>query len=149
MELNLFKNNKNESHDIVGDFIKELNNFLTKNSAQENQTVQTIVEKQDENEELTVENSESQSLDSENVETNFKLDNNHKENHLYLVTSDRNNQIYLWDFTDKPEYEFEEKNIPPELLDVAKEGAMLQFKNGTFTLYSELGYDMLFDEENK
>lgn len=149
MELNLFKNNKNESHDIVGDFIKELNSFLTKNSAQENQTVQTIVEKQDENEELTVENSESQSLDSENVETNLKLDNNHKENHLYLVTSDRNNQIYLWDFTDKPEYEFEEKNIPPELLDVAKEGAMLQFKNGTFTLYSELGYDMLFDEENK
>ena len=62
------------------------------------------------------------------------------------MTSDRNNQIFLWDFTDKPEYEFEEKNIPPELKDVAKEGAMLKYENGTFILYSQEGYDMLFDE---
>ena len=143
MELNLFKNNKdnNESKNIVGDFINELTNFLNNNSE--------ITQKSPD-----VENEISNSLSFENQEdfihddlqNNQNLDENHKEGHLYFVTSDRNNQIFLWDFTDKPEYEFEEKDIPPELKDVAKEGAMLKYENGTFILYSEEGYDMLFDE---
>lgn len=145
MELNLFKNDKNDnSHNIVGDFINELTGFLNKNLEANNTS--TIVEN-----DLSIEaNSEIQECKNDNIqdtEVAQEMDSNHIEGHLYFVTSDRNNQIYLWDFTDKPEYEFEEKNIPPELKDVAKEGAMLKYENGTFILYSEEGYDMLFEDE--
>ena len=143
MELNLFKNNKdnNESKNIVGDFINELTSFLNKNSqiAQKSSDVENEISNS-----LSFENQED--FINDDLQNNQNLDKNHKEGHLYFVTSDRNNQIFLWDFTDKPEYEFEEKNIPPELKDVAKEGAMLKYENGTFILYSEEGYDMLFDE---
>lgn len=143
MELNLFKNNKdnNESKNIVGDFINELTNFLNKNSqiAQKFSDVENEISNS-----LSFEKQED--FINDDLQNNQNLDENHKEGHLYFVTSDRNNQIFLWDFTDKPEYEFEEKNIPPELQDVAKEGAMLKYENGTFILYSEEGYDMLFDE---
>ena len=143
MELNLFKNNKenDEPHNIVGDFINELADFLNKNSQSANASAI------EENNLSTQTDSDNRKLENNNIQDSKKsqeLDENHKEGHLYFVTSDRNNQIYLWDFTDKPEYEFEEKNIPPELQDVAKEGAMLKYENGTFTLYSEEGYDMLF-----
>ena len=69
-----------------------------------------------------------------------------KEGHLYFVTEDRNNEIYLWDFTDKPKHEFKEIITSVELQKVAKEGAMLQYKNGKYELYSPYGYDMLHNE---
>ena len=142
MELNLFKNNKdnNESENIIGDFINELTNFLNKNS----HPSKTSHDIENEISNNNLENQED--FINDDLQNNQNLDENHKEGHLYFVTSDRNNQIFLWDFTDKPEYEFEEKNIPPELKDVAKEGAMLKYENGTFILYSEEGYNMLFDE---
>lgn len=74
---------------------------------------------------------------------NKELQGDRKEGHLYLVTEDRNGEVYLWDFTDKPEHEFKEVITSEELLKVAKEGAMLQYKNGKYELYSEDGYDML------
>ena len=43
--------------------------------------------------------------------------------------------------------EFKEKITDKELLKIAKEGAMLQYKNGKYELYSQNGYDMLFEEE--
>lgn len=85
----------------------------------------------------------STSLQSKNIQIN----KNRKEGHLYLVTEDRGNEIYLWDFTDKPKNEFKEIISSEELLSVAKEGAMLQFKNGKYELYSTDGYDMLYNEE--
>lgn len=143
MELNLFKNKKenNESKNIVEDFINELTSFLNKKSH--------IVQQSADVENETSDNpsfEKQENFFNDNLKNNQNIDKNHIEGHLYFVTSDRNNQIFLWDFTDKPEYEFEEKNIPPELKDVAKEGAMLKYENGTFILYSEEGYDMLFDE---
>ncbi len=75
-----------------------------------------------------------------------ELQENRKEGHLYLVTEDRNGEVYLWDFTDKPKHEFKEVITSDELLKVAKEGAMLQYKNGKYELYSENGYDMLEEE---
>lgn len=146
MELNLFKNNieNDDSHNIVGEFINELTSFINNNSASaEASSIADIDQftEADSGEQIN-KNDNMQNLENEQL-----LDENHKEGHLYFVTSDRNNQIYLWDFTDKPEYEFEEKNIPPELQDVAKEGAMLKYENGTFVLYSEEGYDMLFENE--
>ena len=146
MELNLFKNNNenDDSHNIVGEFINELTSFINNNSASaEASSIADIDQftEADSGEQI------NKNDNMQNLENKQLLDKNHKEGHLYFVTYDRNNQIYLWDFTDKPEYEFEEKNIPPELQDVAKEGAMLKYENGTFVLYSEEGYDMLFEDE--
>ena len=57
--------------------------------------------------------------------------------------NNRNGEVYLWDFTEKPEHEFKEVFTSKKLIDVAKEGAMLQFKDGKYELYSTDGYDML------
>ena len=59
------------------------------------------------------------------LENNQEINQNRKEGHLYLVTEDRNGEVYLWDFTEKPEHEFKEVFTSKELIDVAKEGAML------------------------
>ena len=69
------------------------------------------------------------------LENNQEINQNRKEGHLYLVTEDRNGEVYLWDFTEKPEHEFKEVFTSKELIDVAKEGAMLQFKDGKYELY--------------
>ena len=88
----------------------------------------------------------SESLENKNRQ-NQELQEDRKEGHLYLVTEDRNGEVYLWDFTDKPGHEFKEIITSEELLKVAKEGAMLQYKNGKYELYSENGYDMLEEAE--
>ena len=88
----------------------------------------------------------SENLEKQNNQ-NRELQENRKEGHLYLVTEDRNGKIYLWDFTEKSEHEFKEIITSDELLKVAKEGAMLQYKNGKYELYSENGYDMLEEAE--
>ena len=88
----------------------------------------------------------SESLENKNNQ-NQELQEDRKEGHLYLVTEDRNGEVYLWDFTDKPGHEFKEIITSEELSKVAKEGAMLQYKDGKYELYSENGYDMLEEAE--
>ena len=88
----------------------------------------------------------SESLENKNKQ-NQELQEDRKEGHLYLVTEDRNGEVYLWDFTDKPGHEFKEMITSDELLKVAKEGAMLQYKDGKYELYSTNGYDMLEESE--
>lgn len=77
-----------------------------------------------------------------------KLQDYRKEGHLYLVTEDRDGKVYLWDLTDRPKDEIEEKDFPQELLGKATEGSVFKYTNGTYEFYSEDGYDMLFDEKN-
>lgn len=127
MELNLFENFKKhiQTNDNIKNFMDELDNFL-KNSVSTSQD--------------NIINNDT-SLDPE-------LAKNRKEGHLYLVTEDRNGEIYLWDFTDKPKHEFKEIVSSEYLLNIAKEGTLLQYKNGKYELYSENGYDMLFDENS-
>lgn len=75
------------------------------------------------------------------------MDNQHRlEGHLYFVAEDRGNIVYLWDFTLKEKREFKEEITSQELLQVAKEGAMLIYKNGKYELYSEDGYEMISDK---
>lgn len=62
------------------------------------------------------------------------------EGHLYFVTEDRGNIVYLWDYTAKARREFKEEITSEELLKVAKEGAMLVYRNGEYKLYSANGY---------
>lgn len=155
MELNIFKDENNESNDIVGDFIEDLTNFLNKDSKKshnDEKINKEIINENNSRDKLKEHLSNSDSINSEiiqNSNQSNKLEQNldRVEGHIYLVTSDLNGKIYLWDFTDKPEHEFEEKGIPKNLLDLAKEGSLLQFKNGTYEFYSDSGYDLLFEEE--
>ena len=136
MDLNIFKNIKQDKEnniDVKG-FIKELTDFLSNVISSKNQNKTNDINKQERIKEET---------DKEK-----SLDENKKEGHLYLVTEDRGNEVYLWDFTDKSKYEFKEIIDSQELLSVAKEGAMLEYKNGKYELYSKHGYDMLEKEEN-
>ena len=133
MDLNLFENLKKhiESNDVINNIIEELGNFLKNANSQENNV-----------------NEVSKNTNSLSDSRNQNLAQNRKEGHLYLVTEDRNNEIYLWDFTDKSKTEFKETGLSDDLLNIAKEGAMLQYKNGRYELYSPYGYDMLFKENN-
>lgn len=126
MELNIFQNLKQmvEEKINVQDFINDLFDFLEKGVCDKKENV---------NKEKMVENQ--------------SLNEYRKEGHLYLVTEDRDNKIYLWDITDKPKNEIEEKDFPEELLDVAKEGSVFKYENGKYEFYSNDGYEMLFDEK--
>jgi len=125
LNLNLFENLKKdrESNTSIKNFMQELSDFLKDMTSSTNKNKNIINEEE-------------------------RLKNNRKEGHLYFVTEDRNNEIYLWDFTDKPKYEFKEIVSSEELRSLAKEGAMLQYKNGKYDLYSSHGYEMLFNEKN-
>ncbi len=123
MDLNIFKNIKEDiknNIDVKG-FIEELTNFLK--NIDESKTKENLAP----------------------ISVNEELENYRKEGHLYLVTEDRNNEIYLNDFTEKSKVEFKETNLPEEILKDAKEGTMLQYKNGKYEVYSQNGYDMLFE----
>lgn len=125
MDLNILKNIKEdiENKFDVKAFIQELTNYLK-----------------------NVESSNINENTSE-IDINEDLQSYRKEGHIYLVTEDRNNEIYLSDFTIKSKIEFKEQITDKELLNIAKEGTMLQYKNGKYELYSENGYNMLFEEE--
>lgn len=123
MDLNIFKNIREDiknNIDVKG-FIEELTNFLK--NIDEPKTKENLAP----------------------ISVNEELENYRKEGHLYLVTEDRNNEIYLNDFTEKSKVEFKETNLPKEILQEAKEGTMLQYKNGKYEIYSQNGYDMLFE----
>ena len=123
MDLNIFKNIKEDiknNIDVKG-FIEELTNFLK--NIDESKTKENLAP----------------------ISVNEELENYRKEGHLYLVTEDRNNEIYLNDFTEKSKVKFKETNLPEEILKDAKEGTMLQYKNGKYEVYSQNGYDMLFE----
>lgn len=125
MDLNIFKNIKEDIKNNIGvkGFIEELTNFLK--NIDESKTKENLAP----------------------ISVNEELENYRKEGHLYLVTEDRNNEIYLNDFTEKSKVEFKETNLPEEILKDAKEGTMLQYKNGKYEVYSQNGYDMLFEND--
>ncbi len=105
-----------------------------------------------EEENMNRENDEQQNIDEKNfledmLNKKRELAKEYrKEGHLYFVTEDRGNIIYLWDYTDKPDYEVEEFELPEETLKIAKEGTILQYINGKYELYSKRGYDELLPE---
>lgn len=135
MNLNLFENIKKDIGDNISikNFMKDLVNSLNNtNSNKVLNTNNTSNEKEIETDKETI------------LDESAKY---RKEGHLYFVTEDRNNEIYLWDFTEKSKHEFKEIIFSKELLNVAKEGAMLQYKNGKYELYSPYGYDMISNEK--
>lgn len=72
---------------------------------------------------------------------NVKLDSYRKEGHLYMVSEELGDNRFLWDLTDAPEFEFEEVDIPKELLEKSSQGAVLKYTNGTYEYYSNDGFE--------
>lgn len=72
---------------------------------------------------------------------NAKLAKYRKEGHLYMVSEEMGNNRFLWDLTDAPKIEFEEVDIPKDLLDKATEGSVLKYTNGTYEYYSNDGFE--------
>ena len=72
---------------------------------------------------------------------NMNLEKYRKEGHLYIVTEELGNNRFLWDLTDVPKTEFEEVNIPKDLLSKATEGMVLKYTNGRYEYYSNDGFE--------
>lgn len=66
---------------------------------------------------------------------NQKISNYKIEGHIYLVTEDINNRIFLYDITSNPKFEIEEINFPKELLPMATEGRKFIYKDGSYKLF--------------
>lgn len=74
---------------------------------------------------------------------NKKLDSYRKEGHLYMVSEELGNNRFLYDLTDAPDFEFEEVYIPEDVLNIATEGSVLKYTNGTYEYYSGDGFERL------
>ncbi len=74
---------------------------------------------------------------------NANIESYRKEGHLYMVSEELGNNRFLWDLTDVPKFEFEEVDIPKDLLGKAVEGSVLRFTNGTYEYYSNDGFERL------
>lgn len=72
---------------------------------------------------------------------NINLAEHRKEGHLYMVTEEIGNNRFLWDLTDAPEFEFEEVNLPKDLLEKATQGIVLKYTNGEYEYYSSDGFE--------
>ena len=86
-----------------------------------------------------IKNMAKEILDKQNI----NLDKHRKEGHLYVVTEELGNNRFLWDLTDAPKTEFEETDIPKDLLNMATEGMVLKYTNGQYEYYSDDGFEMM------
>lgn len=74
---------------------------------------------------------------------NVNLEKYRKEGHLYVVTEELGNNRFLCDLTEKSKIEFEEVNIPKDLLNKATEGIVLKYTNGKYEYFSDDGFERL------
>ncbi len=74
---------------------------------------------------------------------NKNLERNRREGHLYVVTEEIGDNRFLWDLTDAPKTEFEEVDIPKDLLSKATEGMVLKYINGKYEYYSDDGFERI------
>lgn len=81
-------------------------------------------------------------IDNVLEEQNEVLNEYRKEGHLYRVSENINGRVFLWDITDKPDFEVEEVDFPEELISKATEGAVFQYINGKYEFYSNDGFEM-------
>ncbi len=72
---------------------------------------------------------------------NINLNKHRKEGHLYMVTEELGDNRFLLDLTDASKTEFEEVNIPKDLLSKATEGMVLIYNNGKYEYYSDDGFE--------
>lgn len=72
---------------------------------------------------------------------NKELSDYRKDGHLYMVSEEVKNNRFLIDLTDNSDFEFEEVDIPEELLSKATEGMVLKYSNGTYEYFSDDGFE--------
>ena len=70
------------------------------------------------------------------------LSNYKKEGHLYVVKEEIGNKRFLKDITEDTNTEFEEVDIPKEILDKAVEGSVLKYTNGKYEYFSDEGMEI-------
>lgn len=73
---------------------------------------------------------------------NNNLSNYKKEGHLYVVKEEIGNNRFLKDITEDKNTEFEEVDIPKEILDEAVEGSVLKYTNGRYEYFSDEGMEI-------
>lgn len=73
---------------------------------------------------------------------NNKLSNYKKEGHLYVVKEEIGNNRFLKDITEDKNTEFEEVDLPKEILDKAVEGSVLKYTNGKYEYFSDEGMEI-------
>lgn len=169
MKIDFFRMLENNTKGDFGikDFIKELESCLEENESKLQVFSQKIQEKSkisliSENRIIKEKNKIMRKYQNrpEKIEKEVKkmenrilrnqeqiLTKNRKEGHLYMVEEDINERIYLLNLTEKNNYVFEEVDFPKKLLDKATEGAVFEYKNGTYCFYSYSGFEIL--ENNK
>lgn len=74
------------------------------------------------------------------IKQNKELSDCRKDGHLYMR--------FLIDLTDNLGFEFEEVDIPEELLSKATEGMVLKYSNGTYEYFSDDGFERLEKTNN-
>lgn len=74
---------------------------------------------------------------------NTNLSQYRKDGHLYLVTEELGNNRFLSDLTEPSNFEFEEVDIPKDLLNMAKQGSVLKYINGNYEFYSNNGFEIV------
>ena len=79
---------------------------------------------------------------------NKELSDCRKDKHLYMVSEEVKNNRFLIDLTDNSGFEFEEVDIPEELLSKATEGMVLKYSNGTYEYFSDDGFERLEKTNN-
>lgn len=72
---------------------------------------------------------------------NKNLEKYRKEGHLYMVSEELGKNRFLWDLTDVSKFEFEEVDIPNDLLEKATEGMVLRYMDGKYEYYSDDGFE--------
>lgn len=73
---------------------------------------------------------------------NNNLSNYKKEGHLYVVKEEIGNNRFLKDITEDKNTEFEEVDLPKEILDKAVEGSVLKYTNGKYEYFSDEGMEI-------
>ena len=58
-----------------------------------------------------------------------------------MVSEELGDNRFLWDLSNAPKFEFEEVDIPKDLLERATEGSVLKYANGNYEYYSNDGYE--------
>lgn len=144
----VWKNNKKDYNNDILSILKVENNKieeigLEKSKLKEKLSINDVFKI--ENDEAIIEKIATKELKDRILEManeiiekqNNNLSNYKKEGHLYVVKEEIGNNRFLKDITEDKNTEFEEVDIPKEILDKAVEGSVLKYTNGKYEYFSD------------
>ena len=149
----VWKNNKKDYNNDILSILKVENNKIEEIGIEKSE----LKEKPSVNDVFKIENNEAKidkiatkelkdkilEMANEIIEKqNNNLSNYKKEGHLYVVKEEIGNKRFLKDITEDTNTEFEEVDIPKEILDKAVEGSVLKYTNGKYEYFSDEGMEI-------